>query len=544
MLGISLSSRGPDSFPNDLVDLGYREVTAPTDIAESRWLASSPHDDFVWARARETSDRLSDLVTEVADRLPTVEPLMADLFAAFYRSHVSWRPQGAPDPAVEVNRAILDRVLASTSYARLHPGVNGLDQDTILVVDAFTRALAAALNPELVDYLGAEASFHADKGRLDEEAEEIGELVKAKAKARKQTSEGPKKPDEMTATERKERLAQISEEIESLEHQHNTSVTTRRVRRELSSHLDAAGLPDHLEQIGDALDEFHGAMSTWGFDDGPEVELSLDERLSLFRHYLADDKLRTATELLGRARHRAAGAHRTLTRSAPVQISGTELGAELHLHPRAIAVFLGDPDLEREFFRRFAEQELTIRTYEYRGEPDRGPVIVLIDESASMAGDRERVSKGIGIALIGIARADRRASSLIEFSSHGQQRVTHFVPGETDMQAVISALTHFFGGGTDFDAPLTTALDLIEADPRYTTADIVVITDAEAPLHPDTLARLTRVKHEGPRLFVVCVGVDDGPFHDVAARTWPYAELVTEPAPGGTLINELVDAIH
>jgi uncharacterized protein with von Willebrand factor type A (vWA) domain len=517
------------------------EFSPPADNA--RWVFASPHDLFVWTRHRRASARLTELAAEIEPMVPTAEPLMIDLFAAFYRHDVRWVPGGATDARVEVNRTILDRVLSSPSYHRLHPDIAGSESDAILVLDAFVRAFASSLDPEMVEFLDAEAGFHAEKARLESEAEAISELVSSKARSRRPTNAGEHSPEEMSTAERRARLAELAAEIEELEYSYRTDFKLRRARAELRQHLDEADVPAQIEAVRDALEEFHQALVTWGNERTPEVVLELDDRLALFRQYFSDARLRRATELLGRANYQAVGAHRTLTRAAPVQISGLALGDDLAALVPSEAVFLVDPDTELEFMRRYAEQELLIRTYELRGEPSRGPVVVLVDESASMAGDRATMAKALALALIGIAGADSREAALIEFSSHGQLRLTHFAPREQDLAQVVEVLTHFFGGGTDFDAPLMAALDLAASDPRYLKADLVIVSDGEAPLHPATVAALLAARDQGARLFAVCVGVDDDTFAQVATRTWPAADLIGE-IDDPKLLPDLVAAIH
>jgi len=178
-------------------------------------------------------------------------------------------------------------------------------------------------------------------------------------------------------------------------------------------------------------------------------------------------------------------------------------------------------------------------------------VVVLIDESSSMAGERELMSKAIGLAIIAIARFDGRAAALIEFSSAGQQRTTHFEPGEADIPGVVALLRHFYGGGTDFDAPILAALKLTgsghprdaSGDLRYRSADIIIISDGEAPLDRLTADMIRAHRADGVRLFAICVGVSDRTFAEVATRTWPLADLLAEER-DPALVPALVEAIH
>jgi uncharacterized protein with von Willebrand factor type A (vWA) domain len=536
------SIRPADEAPEEQFSLPPRE---------SCWLYASPHDLFLWERARRSSARLEELVSEVGPKIPTAEPLMADLFCAFYRYDVSWEAAGASDPMVDIDRAILDRVLTSPSYHRLHPGIAGDEGDAIMVLDAFTRAFAASLDPELVEFLDAETSFHGEKQRLEAEASALQELIEGQVQPRRREPSERPTPENMTKAERRDRLAELATQIEELEHAHHTNSKVRRARAEMRQYLDDADVPGTLEEVAQSLDEFHRAMAVWGAGDGPEDELPLEDRLELFRHFLSDERLRRVTELLGRTRYNASGTHSTLTRAAPTQIAGLALGDDLTMLVPSEAVWLTDPDTEREFYRRYAEHELLVRTLDMKGEPSRGPVVVLIDESSSMGGERELMAKAVGLAIIGIARFDGRAAALIEFSSHGQQQTTHFEPGENDVPGVVALLTHFYGGGTDFDAPILAALRLTGTgklkdqggDKRYQSADVIIISDGEADLDPETIRLIKAHRADGVRLFAICVGVSDETFREVATKTWPLADLLAEER-DPSLVPDLVEAIH
>jgi len=69
---------------------------------------------------------------------------------------------------------------------------------------------------------------------------------------------------------------------------------------------------------------------------------------------------------------------------------------------------LHHPVLRKDFYRRFLDQELI--QYSLRGveEKGKGPMIVCLDGSSSMSGDKEIWSKAVTLTLLEIARKQRR----------------------------------------------------------------------------------------------------------------------------------------
>ena len=92
------------------------------------------------------------------------------------------------------------------------------------------------------------------------------------------------------------------------------------------------------------------------------------------------------------------------------------VGAELsRLLPHELLA-LRHPILRRDFTRRFVEAELlqyALRAVEEKGK---GPMIVCLDGSSSMAGDKEIWSKAVSLTLLDIAQRQRRLFRSICFA--------------------------------------------------------------------------------------------------------------------------------
>ena len=55
-------------------------VTPLPATPETRWLVASPHDRLLYARLRAESRSIEAIAETMAERIPTAEPLLADLF--------------------------------------------------------------------------------------------------------------------------------------------------------------------------------------------------------------------------------------------------------------------------------------------------------------------------------------------------------------------------------------------------------------------------------------------------------------------------------
>jgi len=134
---------------------------------------------------------------------------------------------------------------------------------------------------------------------------------------------------------------------------------------------------------------------------------------------------------------------------------------------------------------------------------------VLLDESSSMReAGKDIWSKAVALALMATATKQKRAWHLVAFNG-GITREVEISAGKATSNDISRALDHGCSGGTDFNAPVLRAIDIIRTSPTMKQADVVMITDGEDSVTPDTIEaanNLTRA--EGVSWFAVGVGPD------------------------------------
>jgi hypothetical protein len=288
---------------------------------------------------------------------------------------------------------------------------------------------AEQVKVEIGSALALEEEFFERRDEIESERQAIADLIARKVRARKPViTDKPNAPETLTISERKERDAQLEAELALLDHERLADPKAIRMRADLRTSLGRSIEAGRIGEIADRLEEYDAASAAWGDDPADPMRLPIDERLALFRRFCDDPKLRSATTMLGRLRNRAAGAHRALMPAAPARIAGVRLGNDLSRLLPAETALAAEPLLASEFERRYAESELATYQIEERGEPERGPVVVCLDESSSMEGEREIAAKGAALAVLQIAADDGREGALVEFADAEHLRVTRWAP--------------------------------------------------------------------------------------------------------------------
>jgi len=210
-------------------------------------------------------------------------------------------------------------------------------------------------------------------------------------------------------------------------------------------------------------------------------------------------------KLAGRMYAALRGANAQRVKGTPEEVHSVELGADVG---RLLPVELGqlvDPDLEAVAAVRFSERRMLQYAMRGTSKSAKGPLVIALDESASMHDARREWSKACAIALTRVAFDDKRPVAVVHYSTSSMIR--HIKPG--DAGAIVAMIQHWYDGGTQIGRALDTAADAVQelAKKGAKGADIVLVTDGQ---DGDTEAQEDAIKRLGAmqaRLWLVGVEV-------------------------------------
>jgi uncharacterized protein with von Willebrand factor type A (vWA) domain len=132
----------------------------------------------------------------------------------------------------------------------------------------------------------------------------------------------------------------------------------------------------------------------------------------------------------------------------------------------------------------------------------KGPLVLLLDRSGSMDGEKDTWSTAVALALMGLAHTEHRTFAVVAFTD---QIVFEAVvkPGENlNGDALGLPCT----GGTDIDTAMARGLDIIDRNPGpLHEADMVLVTDGASPAE-----RAVELKGQASNLGVTVLGIGIG----------------------------------
>jgi uncharacterized protein with von Willebrand factor type A (vWA) domain len=244
--------------------------------------------------------------------------------------------------------------------------------------------------------------------------------------------------------------------------------------------------------------------------------LSATDKIALAGTLGRSRRLQEIAALCGRMMRIALRVQASKVTHPPDEVTSISFGSDLaHLLPSELAL-LSDPDLEDLFFYRFTEAQLLQYALIGSEKQGQGPIILAIDSSGSMGTQmqgftREAWSKAVMLALLAIARKQKRDMAVIYFSGLEDALVTfHFPKGCSTYIEVLGCTETFIGGLTAFEPWMHRALELVDGS-AFNRADVICVSDGLTSIHPSVQAEWKVRRHTRQmRAYGVLIGTDAG----------------------------------
>jgi hypothetical protein len=162
------------------------------------------------------------------------------------------------------------------------------------------------------------------------------------------------------------------------------------------------------------LDCAVGAFSGWQ-PGASGLGVDIEAKARLAERIRQSPKLQQLARAAGRMRRLALAKQQSPSKHAREEVADVELGSDLARVLPTELVKLTDPLLSLDFARRFVEGTLMQYRLQGRETLGRGPLIVLLDDSGSMEGDRELWAKAVTLGLVQVAAFQRRRCRIVHF---------------------------------------------------------------------------------------------------------------------------------
>jgi uncharacterized protein with von Willebrand factor type A (vWA) domain len=294
-----------------------------------------------------------------------------------------------------------------------------------------------------------------------------------------------------------------------------------------------------VEAAAGEVDEAAEAAAAMGYGPGAPGSNDPAAIAAIYRRVRSDPALRRVVELAGRFRRVAQSRQRTKAVHGQDDLVGVGLGGEVaRLVPSELARLAFGPT-RLDTLRKVAERNAHV--YEFRAaEPvGKGPVIIAVDESGSMHGEKGHAAKALGLAMAWVAMRQRRWCALVAYSGDSGERVLVLPPSRRDEAALMGWLSEFIGGGSDVDVPVREMPRMYRdmKAPEGKT-DMVWVTDAicriPAPVREAFLAWKAQARC---KLTTLVIGSNPGDLEAVSDETHRIPGLAVDGEAVGRVLS-------
>jgi uncharacterized protein with von Willebrand factor type A (vWA) domain len=234
-----------------------------------------------------------------------------------------------------------------------------------------------------------------------------------------------------------------------------------------------------LAQAEEEVELAHESAAALGFGKGQPGSNDAKRIGAIYKRVRSSKMLHKICNLAGKFRRLAQAKQRQKTKHGSDELLGLKADNDLgRMLPQELVALL-DPVLEQDVLRRFMERQLWCREFQGYEPVGRGPIIIVLDESGSMVGERNHAAKALALALAWIARQQKRWCALIAYSGDSGERILPLPLGKWDEVALMDWLESFIGQGSDLDIPVREMPKFYESlnAPKGKT-DLIFLTDA------------------------------------------------------------------
>jgi Mg-chelatase subunit ChlD len=227
--------------------------------------------------------------------------------------------------------------------------------------------------------------------------------------------------------------------------------------------------------------------------------------------------------LAGRMYVALRGAQARKIHGVPSEVYSVEQGNDVARLLPVEQVMLMEPALEIVALERIGSRRAS--QYAVRGttKVSKGPLVIALDESGSMGGEKNEWAKAAAVALSRVAVEEKRPVSVVHYST---STVIQPLPSG-DTGALLKMIRHFLGKGTAIGLALGVSVQQVRdlAQKGHKGADVILVTDG---IDGDVTAQNTALQEGhviGARLWTVAIECDIPETSPLRAKAAHYIRL-------------------
>lgn len=473
----------------------------------------------------DQSPVMQQTLEEGEELLPTFKYLHQDIFLSLYKYKAKVLPETQMHISTRMNRGIISNLINTPEYISLRQTCRMDQFNAALGAEIIGREAIEILKEAIEKIKDLEKKKEA-MDRLIEEEEKIDSLI-----------EDIEDIDELIEDAKRQGngayAAQLEEEKQNKEKAMETlKAIANKIAEECDELLDDDELASEVSTVmGSTLDstsqevqKVSDICEAWGLGTGDACHVAFQNKKDAIERIRRSSKLNKLTDLVGRFKESAITEQKKKAKHGAVEIKSVTVGNKIQDALPSDKMNLCNETTKKDFYRRMSENQLMTYSKESHKQKNKGPIIVCVDTSGSMQGDREIWSKALTVGILEVAQLQKRDFACIIYDSRADDPIV-IKKDEIAPQKIIDCAERFNGGGTNFEAPLNKALELIK-DSTFKNADILFLTDGDCCISDSFRCKFKQIKEE-KEFKTMGVLVDIGRGHASDASLKEFCDSIT-----------------
>jgi len=423
-------------------------------------------DDLLFSKHK---DKLTEKVKEkIEEFIPQLPPLIADTFSIFYKPNPQFLDDSQIAPEFRINKRVLEKVMNTDTF-------NELKETTVL--DDVNSAIATVILTEKL--------YEELKSKL----KEIKEHTEKIQQLRNHLPSKNKHKFKQTV----QQIEQHAEALQSIGTQGAVSVAVRKAQQE-------------FEEVQNAI-----AALGFGNEPGQPIQVDPETAIKLAVELKNNQHVKKMAELLGRMRNLLKSTAKAKPRESRLELHNVAMSREVErlLPSEVLKLRRYKPIFHKDYY----EGRLLHYDLKRREKEAKGPIVIVLDLSGSMAGEKEQWAKAVSLATIDLAVKDKCPWAFVAFDA-GIKNVKVFKKPPKP-EEVLEIMKIGASGGTNYELPLREVMKIIEQEREFTKADVLFISDGECDIPSEFLEKFISFKK---KCDVRVLGVLIGGVPNVIAR--------------------------
>lgn len=453
------------------------------------------HEDYI--DIVDASIEMQKTIAEGEALLPTFKYLHEDIFMSLYQYSANILPPEKMHMQSYLNRNILSQLVNTPAYIALRKNCR---------CDMFYAGIGTEIiGKQAIEILKNEISkikdFQQKKEALEklieqeeqmdslaEDLDTLEELIEEKKIQGASQEELQELQDQlgqgqMSLAEARAMAEQMAEDCEELVEGNEDIVDNMTVMMDNS--IDGA-----MKEVN----EVSNYVESWGLGEGRNIKVPFGIKKNVLEKIRNSEELRKFTDMIGKYKECAIAEQKKKEKNAAVEIRSVKMGDKIEDALPSDKLNLCNDTTKKDFYRRMTQGQLIAYDKTSQKQKNKGPIIVCIDQSGSMSGDKEMWAKALAVGILEVAQLQKREFACIPYDSN-VRRTTIIHKDEIDPQKIINIAEEQASGGTNFEKPLKKASELIK-DSNFKEADIVFISDGDCAVSDSFRREFKQLKED------------------------------------------------